>query len=309
MKHARFLGLAAAILAVFPAFVWPQASGPEEGRLLGGHRFIPSEFVAGPFITTDFTTLTGLGFASASVTVSGSTTTFNLGALSQSMRMQYAPTDWLAIRAGAAGLVFSGIDQDAALNFGATVGYGLLVGASAGWRFDRLRVAGSLDINSGQTYTFNILSAINASVTAGTVSAATLLTSTRNLMVTPSAQVAYGFSPTLGAFGNAGFSFANATTAGVTQSSSALNAGGGLSIDLQPGSQVPIGFLAAYNLEVDFPPGGAASTTSHQFAGGVFYTGRPNLALGIEARATLSSPSPQVTLTVIEAVFGVHYFW
>lgn len=48
---------------------------------------------------------------------------------------------------------------------------------------------------------------------------------------------------------------------------------------------------------------------SHQIAGGVFCTGRPDLALGVEARATLSTPSPQVSLAVIEVVFGMHYFW
>ena len=119
----------------------PGAPASDDGRLLGGHRFIPSEFVPGPFITTDFTTLTGLGFASAAFNVSGSTTAYNLGALSESMRLQVAQTSWLALRLGAAGILFSGIDQDAALNFGATFGYSVVTGASAGWRFDRLRLA------------------------------------------------------------------------------------------------------------------------------------------------------------------------
>ena len=283
--------------------------GARRGPDARGHRFIPSEFVPGPFITTDFTTLTGLGFASAAVNVSGSTTAYNLGALSESMRLQVAQTSWLALRLGAAGILFSGIDQDAALNFGATFGYNVVAGATAGWRFDRLRLAGSLDVGTSQSYTFNILSAIQQSVAASMVNASTLLTGVSTITVAPGAQAAYGFSPTLGAFGHVTFSFANAASGGVSQSSKALEAGGGASIDLAPDNHVPIGFLVAYNLEVDFPPGGAPSTASHQVAGGIFYTGRPDLALGMEARVSRSSPSPQVDLTVIEAVFGMHYFF
>lgn len=301
---------------MFSGIAWSQdqpgstagsTTAADEGRLLGGHRFIPSEFVPGPFITTAFTTLTGLGFASAAVNVTGAT--YNLGALSESMRLQVAQTSWLALRLGAAGILFSGIDQDAALNFGATFGYNVVAGASAGWRFDRLRVAGSLDVGTSQSYTFNILSAIQQSVAASMVNASTLLTGVNTFTVAPGAQVAYGFSPTLGGFGHVQFAYANATSGSVSQGSTALEAGGGASIDLAPANNVPIGFLVAYNLEVGFPPGGADSTASHQLAGGVFYTGRPDLALGVEGRVSRSSPSPQVNLTVIEVIFGMHYFW
>jgi len=301
-----YLGLAVMISIGVALPAWAQessnASGPApngEDRVLGGHRFMVSDFVPAPFITTDFTILTGLGLGSANVAGAAN----QLGALSEGVRLQVAPIDWLSLRAGATGIVLSGVNQDAALNYGAAVGYGLLGGASAGWRFDRLRVAGSIDIEQDQSYNFNILSAIQQSVAAGAVNASTLLVNTSVLTITAGGQAAYGFSPAAGAFG--AVQLASVSYSGsASQSDVTMAAGGGLSIDLGPVIRFPVGFLAAYNLLLDFPSSGASSATSHQISGGVYYTGSSHLQLGVEGRATL-----ETDLTIFEGVFCMRYFW
>jgi len=300
MRYCLAIAVVVGTLAGLPA--WSQDSGMTAGgdsRTLGGHRFIVSEFVPTPFVTTDFTVMTSLGYGSADL---GGTTN-QLGALSEAMRLQVAVTDWLAVRGGASGLVLSGIDQDAALNYGAALGYSLLGGATASWRFDRLRVGGSLDLELDRSYNFNILSAINASILATTVDASTLLSTSNTLTVSAGAQVAYGVSSVLGVFG--AMQVASVSSSGSASSGDVeAAAGGGVSVDLDPLVHFPIGLLGAYDLLLEFPSDGSASTTSHQLSGGVYYTGAPHLQLGVEVRATL-----QPNLTILEGVFGMRYFW
>jgi hypothetical protein len=226
------------------------------------------------------------------------------------MHLQVAATDWLAVRVGAAGLAYSGINKLAALNLGATFGYSLVAGAVAGWRWGRLRIAASVDVEYDKEYNFNIQSAINDSLQTGRVNASTLLTDTGTYAIAPGAQIAYGLHPALGAFGHARCMIARAIADGTAQGTTDLELGGGLSVDLKPVTRVPLGFLAVYNVRLAFPTAaGAVTTANHQLGGGVFYTGRADLSLGAEVRASLLSPTGEESLTVIEGVFGLRYFW
>lgn len=297
-------------LSVLSGPAWSQPRSlvaPEEGRLLGGHRFIPSELIANPFITTDFETQTGLGLA----TLKANSTDYNLGALAQYMRLQVAPLPWLALRLGVTGNALSGINQDAALNIGASAGYDVLLGASAGWKFDRLRVAGSLDALLSQSDQFAVGSAIEQSLKVGKVDASTLLVETKSAAVGPGVQAAYGFNSTVGTFGHLRLEFANESVGAKTQGSTTLNTGAALSVDLMPSTRIPVGLLAGYNLVWAFPSDGP-STTTHNLTTGVFYTGRPDLSLGLEGTGSFENwnqNSIPFSLNIYSYTFGIHYFW
>jgi hypothetical protein len=142
--------------------------------------------------------------------------------------------------------------------------------ASAGWRFDRLRVAGSLDVLLSQSDQFAVGSAIEQSLKVGKVDASTLLVETKSAAVGPGVQAAYGFHSTFGAFGHLRLEFANETVGAKALGSTTLNTGAAFSADLLP------------------------STTTHSLTGGVFYTGRPDLSLGLEG----SPPSRPGTRTM-----------
>jgi hypothetical protein len=47
----------------------------------------------------------------------------------------------------------------------------------------------------------------------------------------------------------------------------------------------------------------------HQVSGGVFYTGRRNLALGVEFGYSLQSPAQSVVLSVVTAMIRLRYYW
>ena len=298
--------LVAMVFVVFTGSAWSQPKAlvdPAAGRVLGGHRFLPSEIIPGPFITTDFETQTGLGFST--LTLSG--TDYNLGVLAQFMRLQVAATDWLAVRVGIDGMALSGVNADAALAYGASAGYDLTAGATASWLLDRLRVSGSFDLMSSQSSRFAFDDAINRSLTAGKVDVTTLLVDTKTTTLAPGAQVAYGFSPAFGGFGHLRLALTNGS--GGSDGSTNFLVGAGLSTDLLPISRVPVGFLLGYNLELDFPQKSGAETTSNStISGGVFYTGRSDLALGVEGSASFSSTGT-LRVNLFTANFGIHYFW
>lgn len=297
-----------AVLLAFTGPVWSlpnPPTEPSEGRVLGGHRFIPSEAIPGPFVTTDFQTQTGLGFASFNV----GGTDYSLGLLAQFMRFQVAATPWLALRMGIDGQALSGVNTDAALVFGASAGYDLTAGASVSWLLDRMRVSGSFDLLSSQSSRFDVYDALKDSITAGKIDASTLLINTKTTTFAPGAQVAYGFNPMLGAFGHARLALVNGTEGKGDAGSTNLSLGAGLSLDLAPISRFPVGLLVGYNLEFANPSrAGADRISTSTVSGGVFYTGRPDMALGLEGSASLSSMGT-INFNTYTANFGIHYFW
>lgn len=289
-----------------------EAAEQESARRLGGHDFILSEFVPSPFATTEFALVTALGFASLHVSgtdASGNpvNATYDLAGISQTGRFQVSLLPWLALRVAGGGNTLFGTNSDAALNYGGDFGYLYGAGAQVSIPLGPVRVGGSLDVAASKTYHFNVNDAIAASLAAGRVTSSTLLTVRDDLTVAPGVQVAMAFHPAVGAYGHVRYSYDTTTTSGASTSTSFLDAGAALSFDLKPlPVGVPIGFLASYNLRKELKDGG---DTEHQIAGGVYYTGRRSLSIGLEVRATLSTPAAGADLKIYESTFGMRYYW
>jgi len=107
-------------LVVFLAGSAAWAQNP--GRVLNGHRFIPSEQIATPFVTSYIKTATGGGAAfdlkTPFIDVNGDTLGTlegNVAFMNLAFQYQQKVTDWLALRGGFTGSARVGIDEQSML--------------------------------------------------------------------------------------------------------------------------------------------------------------------------------------------------
>jgi hypothetical protein len=84
-----------------------------------------------------------------------------------------------------------------------------------------------------------------------------------------------------------------------------LDWGLALSLDLNTVLSVPIGLQGVYELVKTY---GASTTLQHYGGGGLWYTGRKDLALGVEVVATKSN-SGGVDQLLIQGQFRLRYYW
>ena len=290
------------------------AEGGDTGREVNGHTFQPTDLLPQPFCTTHVGLSTGFGFATLSTPAvdedgyaTGGTAHYRLAALAEWLDLQLAPLEWLAVRGKVQGNVLSGADPDAALTFGANVGLEYALGTTVRvFRARWLQAAVSLDVDRNHGYRFSPSDAIVASLQAGRIDANTLLTRSTETDLLLMGQVAVAPTAAFGAWLAGGYARAWTSSEGQTSNEGLYGAGLGASLDFAPLAQVPVGLVAAY-LWQKSSTGGASAT--HNVSAGVFYTGRRNLALGLEAGYMLQSPVADVDLSVVTAQIRLRYYW
>lgn len=290
------------------------AEGGDTGREVNGHTFLPSDLLPQPFCTTHVGLSTGFGFAKLKAPIvdengyaTGETAHYTLAALAEWLDLQLAPLDWLAVRGKVQGTVLSGATTAAALNFGANVGLEYAVGATArvlrlGW----LQAAVALDVDRTHGYRFSPGDAIVASLQAGQITTDTLLIRSTDTQVLVTGQVAASPGPAFGAWLVGGYARSWTSGGGTSSSEGLLGLGLGASLDFAPLAKVPVGLLSAYLYEKSSASGASGT---HNVSAGVFYTGRRNLALGLEAGYLLQSPAAGVDLSVVTALIRLRYYW
>jgi hypothetical protein len=212
---------------------------------------------------------------------------------------------FLALRAHGTALVYTATTARSILNLGTTAQYGGGGGITIAHRFSRaVQAALIADISYQPTYSVDIGSAIAASLISQQLSAQSLLIRNNVVPFNAGASAAYAPFAWLGTqlMGRYQHTFQAGSALDVRD---ALVAAADADVDLNP---VPVGFLAGYRVTVPFGSGDSTRLT-HDFDAGIFYTGRRDLALGIEGdlrhfpqRARVDSDS--VTGSVI-----VRYYW
>lgn len=100
-------------------------------RCLAGHNFIPSVFIADPFIDTFFGTSTGLGYAKYKWQ-SNDGEGLSAAAIEQRFEFQKGILDLFAINAMVAGNASSGTNAESALKTGLNLGYQFGGGSKVG---------------------------------------------------------------------------------------------------------------------------------------------------------------------------------
>jgi hypothetical protein len=290
---------------------------------------MPVMGVVGPFATTSFGTFLTLGAGSTrgSVTlqIPGTTVppqTFegevSYVALGGVISFEYAFLRNFSARIALTETLYSGTTGAAAAVVGTNARLGGGIGLTGSLPIgDSLRLAGVFD--AGYIPRFGLL--LGPAIKAAFDSCATgvsdcrfdfsKLFEQRNVLrVTPG--VAAGWTPMkpLGISGNLSYAYSSISTEGSgVVSESSLSMGVAADFDFKTVSSVPIGLQATWNTEL--PLTSSDSTSFTDLGGGVFYTGRKELALGLQAvdRRFRVSPAVDVNWGTIITMIGLRYFW
>jgi len=286
------LGLLASLTL---AVVAPSAAGQERSnaRTLNGHSFLVSSTVGDPFLGTHIRTLTGGGRAlglevpvynldgDQIATLSGNIAFFQLG-----LTYQQQLAKWVALRVNVSGSARLGTNHVALLAEGATAVYGGSIGAAFRLVEKRQFYFSALaEARSNSLYAISPLSFAQGIIESGGVDSTTqLLGKGDNWRLIGGLRAAYAFAPWIGLtglveFGPAARFFEDDEGERDTRQ---FSAGGVASIDLRPGTGVPIGLAGSAMYQSENDRGDDLVGRQVVFGLGVFFTGRQDLSLGVE---------------------------
>lgn len=302
-----------------PAPAVTTEDGAPAGRVLNGHVFMPSAAVAGALTTTSFATYL--------VTVYGNTTgstqigdqlysgTFDYAGVGAVLGYEYAFLDHFSARFSITELVYSGINGSSALVIGTSVSTAATLGFTASLPIgDSLKLALLIDGGIGPGLALTIgsgISSIIKSCQQGNCSAGNgEIFGTRNsFTVTPA--IAMNWAPwrPFGITANLSYTFLTQNLNSGSVSGQAFGLGVALDFDFKAISDVPIGLQFVYTWIA--PVSGTSLQHVSDLGGGIFYTGRPHLALGLQivARRFKVSPDVNVSWSTWLATLGLRYYW
>lgn len=274
-------------------------------RELGPHVFIPREAVSDPFTTTFVGTETGIAYGSAvgpTFNVNGKPVDladYKIIGYSQIFTGQYGFFDWWALRFNATGVVYSGANGSAAAGVGLNAVARFGVGTTLSWQFAPTLRAGLLfDVGFGPSIGLNILQSIVQSIADKAV--VTPVDSTGSTTLTPALSLAWTFARGFGLIVNVSYTHNTVKADAANTSLDSLGFGGGLDLDLRELGTIPLGLAVSYNAVYSI---GDEKFRNYLLAGGLFYTGRQNLTLGLELayrRAPIGGEG-----VFVKAIFGL----
>jgi hypothetical protein len=290
----RFTALVLTIGTVLLTLAQPtSAQDRPNRRTYGGHSFIPSSNMSDPFMGTYIRTTVGAGRAldmqvpvynldgDQVATLSG-----NIAFLQLGLAYQQQIVRWLALRASFTGAARVGTNHVALLAEGASAVYGGTFGAS--FRLvekQKFLLTALAETRSNSLYAISPLQFVYDVIESGTIDSTTgLLAKGDNWRLVGGLRTAYAFAPWIGVTGIAEYGPATRFFADDSgeRNTSQLSLGGTVSVDLRPGTNVPIGFVGSVAYQSENDRGDDIAGRQTLFGLGVFYTGRDDLSLGIE---------------------------
>lgn len=303
----------------------PAPAPVDDRRQVHGHRFLPSELLHDPFATTYLGTFTAFSYGQGSAVLpadqEGNTQQLSRqqAGFAHGLVCQVGILSGWALRASVRLHVRSGINVDTLAERGTDFLYSISGGTVGSLRIGRwIRLGGAVDADYTPDYNVNIvqpvrklLNPVPKSVdeladridqlrqqllkqqSALTVTARGLLAVAPHRSVGMLFELNYAHS----------FSFGDGPVGTPT-----VSLGGALSFDLGALAPVPLGLLLGYRL--DLPTVMDAAPLAHNLSGGLFYTGRPHLALGIDVTMRLDEDAANSAYEMnTSGTFLMRYYW
>ena len=292
----------------------PQPMEPRSAPEMDGHMFAPSLLVDTPFRTTTFKLgiLYGFGHATgpqydASGNVVGQAD-YTFAAFAQVFRYEYRFLEWLSAGLSFLTSLYSGIDGPSIVSIGANIGIGLGARVKAGHRFGPVQTAFIVDASTTPEYGILVAAPILKAIQDHVIDASSALQSTHSLTVSPLLAASWAPWPALGLTANAGYVFRSLRLSGTNiadQNGIVLAVLG--DVDFKKISSVPIGLNAGYKLTTPLGSGGV--TRIDDISGGIFYTGRRELGLGLEMGWRSFSIRPPIDSQGVLIQLELQYYW
>ncbi len=292
-----------------------QLAAQEPGRVLNGHRFMPSRLVAEPFAISHFGSTTGGGVAfdleTPFVDLSGDTVGTLVGDvafLALGFNYQQRFGQWFAARVGFGGGARLGIDEQSVLAQGVTGSFVWGLGATARiLQSEKVILSGAVDF--GRTDLVGLdpfgfaQKVIEDSLEVGENN---LVGTAEAVSAVASVRAGWAPAPWIGVTGvlEAGYG-------DVTVSSSEVLTGGGVTvgIDLKSLGVIPLGFQLSAETDA-FSAGGAdLAARSWSYGLGVFYTGWDDFSISLEtAMSLLDRRDVEDDFEAFIATFNLRYW-
>ncbi|MGH7340261.1 MAG: hypothetical protein ACREKH_07205 [Candidatus Rokuibacteriota bacterium] len=343
-RAARWGIAAALLLAVAPLAGQDRTLIMGGGsRELGGHRFLPSAVAPDPFLSTRVGASLGFGAArDLAVPIRNlddsllKTVTGDLGFLGLELEYQQRVAGWLVVRAGLGGSGRLGVDKFSFAAEGLSTVYGFNLGTSAGiLKSERFQLTAALDYSSNSlfgtqplTYLSNVggeiervLDSIAGSGTpvdsavvdsvldAIDLSQFSVVESGSSARASVGVRMAYAAAPWIGFTATLQTGFGDLIGRSSTEHG-IIDVAGSASIDFRLLWNVPVGIALAGRYQNFNARAGSEVAGLTSFSAFIGYTGRRDLALGVElSTAQLGQPSTDKTISVGRAALSMTYYF
>jgi len=317
-RPASVVALAAALVAAAPAVAATdadRAARPEWRRALNGHLFLPSLIAGEPFVPTAFTLSTGGGIADVRAPAPElggyrfGDGAYRLGALAEAIGFQAGITRWLGVRLFGVADGFGGVGLDAAAAVGGTLSYATRFGLTVTTPLGRFARLGLLtDVEWRQARAVIPLDGLARTLLAGRADAFTIDTTTRTAVaLLPGVSLALAPHAALGLVATAQVGWERIDDGAARTDGGRALLSVALDLDLRALTRaLPLGLLGAYRAQLPFS---SPERDVHDVEGGLFYTGRPALALGVVARARWFELRPGLDATAVGGAVHVRTFF
>jgi hypothetical protein len=315
-RHACLL-----LLLSSPALADSQAAGSDEKswrRELAGHVFFPSLAVPDPFLSTYLSIDIGAGYAwidGPGFDIRGNPIgreSYNAEALVETLSFQGSVTRWLALRIGGGGGLDGGSNARSAVAVGMVSPIPVKVGATASWKLGRIvRLGGTFDFVYSYSKLIQPLNALQSSLARGQVETAQVSQKIDGYSVLPGVALAIAPHPAVGLLASAQYLWNGLYGDLSSASLSYFVLGVSAQVDLRPiWERAPVGFLLSYRTQLPFQSG---TRFTHTLEGGVFYTGRREIDLGLDVQLRWfdlrpDTRTPLDTLQLL-GLFLLRYHW
>ncbi|HZX97120.1 MAG TPA: hypothetical protein VFE90_21570 [Myxococcales bacterium] len=320
------LRLALVLTAALPAIAAAQqlepgtadpASKPAEARtapVMDGHLFAPSLLVDTPFRTTTFKLgiLYGVGDATGpKYDINGNVigqATYSFGDFGQTFRYEYAFSEWFSAGVVVLTNLYTGLDGPSVVSVGAQLGLGFGARVKAGHRFGPVETAVLVDVSTAPEFGVLVVAALLKALQDHVIEPGAAFQSTHTLTVTPSAVVSWAPWPALGLTANVAYVYKSLRLSGENiANQGGIQFAGLADFDFGKISKVPVGLLATYRILA--PLGSDGVSRIEDVSGGIFYSARPELGLGLEIGWRSFTIRQPLASTVVLAQLGLQYYW
>lgn len=308
-----------AALAVASMLIHAAPAAAEEapfGRELNGHLFMPSHLTEDPFVYTAFGVTLGLGAGNAlgpkiqldPPAILTDTRWYGYTGLGLGLVLNVKILDWLAVRGALSTQAYLGTGNGSVLTVGSSArvagGVGVKASLPVGETF---RLSVSADARYGPVYSILIAQGLIDAIQQQQIDLSEFLAQDQTVTWILGFTGAWAPTRYLGFTLNAQY-LVPVKTGKSSYAQNGIAVAGLAEFDALPlVSWLPLGLNAVYSITL--PVGGNGVPTAQEMGLGLYYTGRKDLALGLEVDWTFSTlPSQQVSEATLAWV-NFRYYW
>ena len=297
----------------------PEDQSLAQSRVLNGHVFMPSATVAGALTTTSFGTflLLGIGTTSASAQVGDKTYSgsFDYAGTGAALAYEYAFMRYFSARFAMNDVIYSGIDGPSAIVVGTSLQFEASLGVTASLPVgDSLRVGVLFDAGTTPALGLTIGNGIKTIIDgcrAGScpTGEGAIFGTQRATTLKPALAANWAPWRPLGFTANAAYLSVSQDEGDQSFTGQAVSLAAAADFDFLAISQVPVGLQLAFSWTA--PIGGEILQHVTDLGGGIFYTGSPHLALGLQfvSRRFAVQPTVDVNWSSFLSTIGLRYYW